>query len=257
MTIPELQFDYGATAGAKESWSYTKGDYASDYVKVFFQTGNNLVNTISISGGNDRTTAYFSYGNTHSKGIIPTNTYTKNNFTFKQSTKLLNDKMKISSNIILSDEEAKNGPPAGYYLNTLTGLYMFPRERDFASYKENWQVLNETRNLNVQNRFVADHHQSNPFWIINKEPRIDATKRAIASATLEYDIAKGLKFQARGSYDYALKKNEQQHAAGSNATNVSPNGTWYFHKYNDELLYGDAILTYKTKFGDFALDLLA
>jgi TonB-linked SusC/RagA family outer membrane protein len=257
LVLPELQYSYGAKAGAKESWSTEKGNYPSNYVKDFFQTGVNAVNTISVSGGNDKTTAYFSYGNTSSKGIVPTNTYSKNNFTFKQSTKLFNDKVRISSNVMLASELTKNRMPAGYYLNPLTGLYFFPRERDFEAYKNEWQILNTNRNLYVQNWFVNDHHQSNPYWILNKEPREDETQRVIANITVEYNIAKGLKLQLRGSEDYSNKRNEQQHAAGSNTTNVGPNGRWYFHKFTDNLMYGDAILTYNTKFGDFSLDALA
>lgn len=251
---PELQFDYGSVGGAKESWSYERGDYADDYVEDFFQTGHNIINTISISGGNDRTTAYFSYGNTSSKGIIPENTYQKNNFTLKQSTKLANDKLTISSNIIMASEETKNRPPAGYYLNPLTGLYFFPRDRDFESFKNEYQYFDETRNMYLQNWFVNDHHQSNPYWLVNNQPRTDETKRVIASIPIEYKFNDKLSFQVRGNYDYAIKLNEQKFYAGGNTTNISNNGRWFYHKYTDELIYGDAILTYNEDFGDFSLN---
>ncbi len=258
LLYPELQYKYGAIGNAKESWD-TKplSKYDDKFVKDFFQGGYNLVNSISISGGTDRTQAYFSYGNTSARGVIPTNKYQKNNVTFKQSTKFFNDRVKVTSNVMLANEQADNRPPNGYYLNPLTGLYFFPRQRDFQSYKENYKVFNADRNMYLQNWFVADHHQSNPYWIINMEPRVDQTKRAIASATVEYDIAKGLKFQTRASVDYAVKENEQRHAAGSNATNVSANGTWNYKKYDDQLLYTDAIFTYNTRFGEFSLDALA
>ncbi|UZR97357.1 SusC/RagA family TonB-linked outer membrane protein [Chondrinema litorale] len=254
MAKPQLQFDYGSVGGAKESWSYEKGDYADNYVDDFFQTGVNAINTITISGGNDKTTAYFSYGNTSSKGIIPKNTYQKNNFTLKQSTKMANNKLTISSSIMLMQEEVKNRPPAGYYLNPLTGLYFFPRDRDFESFKNNYEVFDETRNMNLQNWFVSDHHQSNPYWLINKQPRTDATKRVIASIPIKYEFNDKLSVQVRGNYDYAEKLNEQKFYAGGNATNIGANGRWSYQKYNDELVYGDAIITYNNTFGDFSLN---
>jgi len=258
MVYPELQYKYGAINNAKESWSATPlASYDDKFVEDFFQTGLNLVNNISISGGNNKTTAYFSYGNTTAKGVIPTNTYDKNNVTFKQSTKLLNDKVKISSNVMLTSEKSYNRPANGYYLNTLTGLYFFPRERDFNSFKNEYQVFNVTRNMYLQNWFVADHHQSNPYWILNKEPKTDLAKRAIASVALEYDIAEGLKFQTRANIDYADKSYEQQHAAGSNATNVSANGRWAYKRYSDQLVYSDAILTYQKNFGSISFNGLA
>lgn len=261
---PDLQFSYGSEGNAKESWSYTKGNYASNYVKDFFQTGLSEVNTVSISGGNDKTTAYVSYGNTASKGVVPNNEYQKNNITFQQSTKMLNDKLIIRSNVMLTSEKANNRNTAGYYLNPLTGLYFFPRngaipyggteKKDFAYFKDNYEAFSTKRNMNLQNWFVADHHQSNPYWLLNKQPKEDLTKRVIASVSLEYQITKNLKFQTRGSYDYAEKSYEQKFYAGGNSTNISQNGRWSYKKYNDELMYADGIFTYQNKFGDFSLN---
>jgi len=86
---PELQFKYGSKSGTeKESWSTTPGNYASNYVDDWFQTGTNVINSLAVSGGTDKRTVYFSYGTVTATGITPTNTYNRNNFTFKQSTKL-------------------------------------------------------------------------------------------------------------------------------------------------------------------------
>lgn len=255
MKKPELQFKYGSKNGTeKESWSTTPGNYASGYVDDWFQTGTNVINALSISGGTNKTTVYFSYGNVSAKGITPTNTYRRNNFTFKQSTKLFSDKVTIGSRVMLSTEESKNRMPSGYYLNPLTGLYMFPRERDFASFKQDYEIFDPTRNLMAQNWFVVDHHQSNPYWIINREPREDNTNRVIASLDLDYAISDHLSITVRGNYDYALKSFDQRHSATSNSTNVHPNGSWQYQKYTDELAYADAILKYNSTFGVFDLN---
>ncbi|SOE22359.1 TonB-linked outer membrane protein, SusC/RagA family [Spirosomataceae bacterium TFI 002] len=244
--LPELQYKYGAKGNAKESWSTTSGNYDDSFVKNFFETGHNMYNALTISGGTDKTKAYFSYANTKANGITPNNDYAKNNFSFKQSTKLLNDKITVSSNIILAIEKSENRLPAGYYLNPLTGLYMFPRERNFNDFKDNYQIFDAARNLNKQNWFVSDHHQSNPYWIINNEPKVDDSKRVIGSMSVAYNILDNLTLQVRGNYDYAARQFEQQHAATSNSTNVHPNGAWDYTNYDDQLAYADAILTYNT-----------
>ncbi len=244
--LPDLQFKYGANGNAKESWATTPGSYQDNYVKDFFQTGHNMYNAVTISGGTDKTKAYFSYANTKANGITPNNNYGKNNFSFKQSTKMLNDKITITSNVILAIENTENRLPAGYYLNPLTGLYMFPRQKNFDEFKNDYQLFDTNRNLYKQNWFVSDHHQSNPYWIINNEPKTDDSKRLIGSLNVSYNILKNLTLQVRGNYDYASKQFEQQHAATSNSTNVHPNGAWDFNKYEDQLAYADAILTYNT-----------
>lgn len=254
---PELQFKYGSKSGTeKESWSSTPGNHASNYVDDWFQTGTNVINSLAISGGTSRTNVYFSYGNVSATGITPTNTYGRNNFTFKQSTKLFNDKLTVTSSAMLSAERSKNRLASGYYLNPLTGLYMFPRERNFATFKDNYQVFDDTRNMNVMNWFVTDHHQSNPYWIINREPRKDVTNRVIASLDLNYAITDALSFAVRGNIDYAIKTFDQRHSATSNTTNVHPNGSWQYQKYTDELAYMDAILKYTKKAGDFDINVI-
>jgi TonB-linked SusC/RagA family outer membrane protein len=264
MLYPELQYNYGSRVNAEtgkiamENWDPTPlASYDDQFVKDFFQTGYNLVNNIAISGGNNRTTAYFSYANTASRGIIPENHYIKHNATFKQSTKIFNDKVTIGSNLMLTSEMAYNRPPNGYYMNPLTGLYWFPRQEDINVYKDNIGVWDSTVNFDKMNWLFTDHHQSNPWWIMNKQPRWDGGKRIIANANVEWEIAKGLKLQVRGTYDYANKKNEQRHSAGSNTTNVSRTGTWNYRQYVDWQSYFDGLLTYTTNFGDFSLNAVA
>ena len=254
--LPEFQYSYGAVGGSDYSWSKTKGNYASNYIKDFFQHGLNLTNSISVSGGNDKTTTYFSYSNVTATGVLPTNRYDKNNFAFNQSTKLFNDKLTISSNVMFSSELTHNRPGAGYYNNPLTGLYLFARERNFADYKTNYQVFNKDRNLNQMNWYSTEEKQNNPFWELNNDPKENTSYRAIASLKLSWDITKNLKFDVRGNIDYNDKVNDYRYAAAGNSVSVSPNGSWNYSKYNDKQIYTDGILSYNNKFGDLSLNAL-
>ncbi|SDL33387.1 SusC/RagA family TonB-linked outer membrane protein [Kriegella aquimaris] len=257
---PELQFRYGAEGGAKESWSYTKGDYGDNYVEEYFDTGEQYFNSVSVSGGNEKTQAYFSFANTTATGITPGNKYGKNNLTFKQSTKLFNDKVKVTSNIILAQEKTDGRNRAGYYNNPLTGLYWFPRNLPFYKYKDNYKIFDAARNLDVMNWDEViggpDHLQSNPYWLLNEESQEDKTNRVITSLNIEYDITEHFKFQVRGNYDYAVKEFDTQRRAGGNTTTVAANGNWLYEKYDDTSTYLDGILTYNNTFGDFNITAL-
>ena len=255
--LPEFQYKYGAVGGSDYSWSKTPGNYNSSFIKDFFQTGINSVNSISVSGGSDKTTAYFSYSNTSAKGVMPTNTYKKNNFSFNQSTKLFNDKLTLSSNVMFSDEVSKNRPGAGYYNNPLTGLYLFARERDFKDYSYNYQTFDPTRNLNKMYWYSTEEKMNNPMWELNNDPKLDQKYRVIASIKASVDIAKGLKFDVRGNLDYANNIHDYRYAAAGNSVSVSPNGKWDYSKLNDKAFYTDAILSYNTKFSNFSLNALA
>ncbi len=253
-SLPDFQFDYGANNGSDYSWSTTKGNYQRNYIKDFFKVGVTEMNTVSISGGNDKTTVYFSYANTSAKGVMPTNTYQKHNFTLSQSTKFLNDKITISSNVMLANEVSNNRPGAGYFNNPLTGLYLVSRERDFAAYKTNFAIFNKDRNMDVMNWYTGDEKQNNPYWELYKDPKVAKTNRLIASLKASWDIATHLKLEVRGNIDYANKLNDKRYAAGGNPVSVSPNGTWSYSKYTDQSVYTDGILSYSTNFGDFSLN---
>lgn len=254
MEKPALQFEYGSINQSAESWSDTKGNYPNKYVDNFFQPGTSTSNTLTLSGGNDKTSVYFSFSNTAIGGIVPENRYDKNNVTFKQSTKLFDDRLIVNSNVMLIQELTKNKNTAGYYLNPLTGLYLFPRDNDYAYFSKYYQLFSTERNMYLQNWHVSDHFQSNPEWIVKNQKREDLTKRIISNVSADIGIAEHLKLQLRGSYDYAIKTNEKKNKAGSNATNVHENGSWDYQKYTDELIYADALLTYSNNFDGLSLD---
>ena len=256
--VPDLQFSYGAVNGSDYNWSKTKSNYyQNNYVNEFFQTGVNVTNSVSVSGGNDKTTAFFSYANMSVKGVMPTNTYTKHNVTLNQSTKLFNDKLTVSSNVIFSYEESKNRPGAGYYNNPLTGLYLFARERDFNAYKTNYQVFNPDRNIYKMNWYSTEEKQNNPYWEINNNSKLQTSSRVIANVKISYDIAKHVKFETRANIDYNDMLRDNRYAAGGNSVSVSPNGTWSYSKYNDQALYADGIFTYNNTFGSYSVSALA
>jgi TonB-linked SusC/RagA family outer membrane protein len=282
--LPDFQFRYGTTGG-DYSWVYpkmktatepgfvntdlinftdrspvqniTSDNYQKDYISDFFRTGGTYTNSVAIHGGTEKTTAYFSYANTAATGVMPTNTYMKNNFAFNQSTKLLNDKLVISSNVMLASERSKNRPGAGYYNNPLTGLFLFGRDRDFNDFKNNYQFFDSTRNMYKMRWYSTEEKQNNPFWELYNDPKVATSKRAIASLKLSYQIADGLKFEVRGNIDYNSIERDYRYAANGNSVSVSTNGTWNYTKYVDQSIYTDGILTYNKNFGNFSLAALA
>jgi TonB-linked SusC/RagA family outer membrane protein len=275
--LPDFQYRYG-TVGGDYSWTpvpantpgtdlinITKSpvqnvqsnNYQKGYIKDFFRTGFTTTNSLAISGGNDKTTAYFSYANTSATGVLPTNTYGRNQFSFNQSTKLLKDKLTITSNVMFSSEKSKNRPGAGYYNNPLTGLYLFARDRDFKSYKENYAIFDSARNMPKMNWYSTEEKQNNPFWELNQDSKLQTSNRVIADLKLVYQIAEGLSFQIRGNIDYNEVVRDNRYAADGNSVSVSPNGTWSYTRYTDKALYTDGILTYNKNFGKFSLNGLA
>ncbi|HTN36606.1 MAG TPA: SusC/RagA family TonB-linked outer membrane protein, partial [Arachidicoccus sp.] len=274
--LPDFQYKYGSVGGdyswtppatgttgaqlvnVKSPIANIKSDgYQKSYIKDFFRTGTTATNSVSISGGNDKTTAYFSYANTSATGVMPTNTYAKNQFSFNQSTKLLNDKIVLTSNVMFSSEKSHNRPGAGYYNNPLTGLYLFARDRDFDMYKQQYSIFDSVRNMPKMNWYSTEEKQNNPFWELNSDSKLQTSNRVIASVKASYEIAKNFNFQVRGNIDYNDVTSDNRYAANGNAVSVSPNGTWTYMRYTDKSLYADGIFTYNNTMGIFSLNGLA
>lgn len=243
--LPALQYSYGETSpGSEDSWGI-KGNYSNN-VKGFFNTGVTTQNTISMSSGSDNTTTWFSYGNAYSSGIMPTNQYNKNNASFRQSSKFLNNKLTASANIMLTDETIHNTVLSGYYWNPLLGLYNFPRGLDFSYYKNNYQLLDNNRNIMVQNWPILGNAEGemNPYWILYNNPDDTQTKRIIGNVSLKYDIIQGLSLSARGTYDYTNQIYNMDVMASSSAVLSSNNGRYIYSNLDSWQSYGDVILTY-------------
>ncbi|MEO9851699.1 MAG: SusC/RagA family TonB-linked outer membrane protein [Reichenbachiella sp.] len=240
---PDLQYKYGQTAaGSLASWGPEVN--APNHVDDFFRTGKTWINSVSLSGGNEHAQTYFSYANTNSTGIMPGTSFEKHNVTFKETAKFLDDKLTATASVNLVTQEGKNRGTTGLYYNPLTGLYQLPRGLDFENYKNNFETYDSDRLINVQNWHSDKDTQQNPYWIINRNANNDSRDRVIANATLEYELAKGLKLRAKGTYDRSFDFYEQNSYASTQATLADANGRYVLSKLNTTQKYGEAVVSY-------------
>ena len=81
--------------------------------------------------------------------MVPNNRYNRYNFTFRNTTSFLNDKMKldVSASYILQND--RNMTNQGQYSNPLVSAYLFPRGDDFSIVK-NFERWDEARKISVQ-----------------------------------------------------------------------------------------------------------
>jgi TonB-linked SusC/RagA family outer membrane protein len=118
--MPEFQNSYINRAGSFASW----GDKASSLFgtyepKDFFNTGTNIQNNVSLSVGNEKNQTYLSVGTTNATGIIQNSKYDRYNFTFRNTTKFLKDKMTLDVGFSYIIQEDLNLMAQGEYFNPL------------------------------------------------------------------------------------------------------------------------------------------
>lgn len=91
--MPEMQSKYGNAIGQVVSWGNVVN---SDYnPRDFFNTGANVINTVSLSTGTQRNQTYASVSTTNTTGILPNTAYDRYNFTARNTTSLVKDKLTL------------------------------------------------------------------------------------------------------------------------------------------------------------------
>lgn len=227
-----------------------------DHLNDFFRTGFTSITSLSVSHGNEKLQNYFSYANTTGRGIVDKNRLSKHNLNLRETSVLFNGRLKLDGNVNIMRQVVENKPvPGGFYMNPLVGLYRFPRGEDLSYYRDNFEVYDEDRKLNVQNWHApSDDFEQNPYWIVNRIQSKDTRARVIASLSARVKVTDWLDIQARGNMDYIGDKLRQKFYASTAPALAGVNGRYLEMDYQEILLYGDVMATVKKQWNDFSLD---
>jgi TonB-dependent SusC/RagA subfamily outer membrane receptor len=217
---------------------------AENNVDSFLRSGVSAINSITVSGGNDKAQTYFSYGNTNSDGIIPTNSLKQHTFNIRETAKLFNDKLKLNASVMGSTQSIKNRPVSGLYFNPLVGVYGFESDTEKLSDYRNFEELDANRNIMSQRWFrgTSDIEQ-NPYWILNRNESQDTNSKLVASLNLNYQVNDWLALQTRGTYDRSQLDYERKIYATTEATLAPANGRYMVNQYDYTQYYADFIAT--------------
>ncbi len=212
----------------------------------YFNTGVNAINSFTLSTGTEKNQTYVSYANTHSTGIEPNNTFTRNNISIRNTAKLLNDKLTLdlSGNYIF--QNTVDRPNSGTYFNPLTSVYLFPRGVDFNQYK-NYESFDATRYINLPNwiqpyKSGSGDDLQNPYWIQYRNPTNQGLNRLLASVSAKYDFTSWLNLQARVKVDKADQTSSQELYAGTTTLLSSTTGSYAYTSSGSNQVYADLLL---------------
>lgn len=253
--LPEFQNEYGLSDGV-ESWGAKSDIPVYDNVNEFFRTGLTSITSFSVSAGNKKYQTYFSYANTTGKGIIEHNHLSKHNISFRETAFLFDDRLKLDGSASLFRQVTKDrNPSGGFYMNSLVGLYRFPRGTDISEYKDNFEEWNPSRKLYEQNwHSDTQDFEQNPYWVINRIRSKDVRTRTIMSLNAEMKVTDWFKIQARGSLDYMSDKVRQKFYASTAPALSGQNGRYIEADYQETLIYGDIIGSFEKTFGQFSFN---
>lgn len=251
---PDFQNTYGATTGSFQSWGQ-KLAQPSDYDPLdFFQTGWNETNSLTLSNGNEKNQTFVSLAATNAEGIVQNNTYDRYNFSVRNTTSMLNDKMHLDLSANYVNIREQNMVSQGQYFNPIVPVYLMSPSYSLETYQL-FEMYDESRGFKTQywpwgNMGLA---MQNPYWIINRDKFVNSKNRFLVSGGLTYDIAKGITISGRTKFDYTSAISEKKYSASTDAIFAQQYGAYYKADATTRQVYGDLMLNIDKYFGDFSL----
>ncbi len=261
--LPEFQNRYGTGLNGVRSGSniYSWGERLAPSARYgytpndFFETGHVYTNAFTLSGGTDRNQTYFSAAAVNSDGIIPNNYYDRYNFTFRNTSFFLKDKLRIDASASYIYQQDQNMTNQGVYSNPLVSAYLFPRGENFDLYRR-FERYNEGTKLMEQfwssDMEGGDLRMQNPYWIAYRNLRNTDKKRYMLSLSASYDILPWLNVTGRVRIDNMNSLYTQKLYASSNTTitDGGRNGHYTEARTYDSQTYADVMANINKTFGD-------
>ena len=260
--MPSFQNRYGtgtggvlSTSGAL-SWGARLTDannYGYSPKDNYFQTGIIGTESISLSTGTEKNQTYASAAAVNSKGIIPNNKYNRYNFTVRNTTSFLNDKMKLDVGISYILQNDRNMTNQGSYNNPLVGAYLFPRGNDWEDIQM-YERYDPARKIDTQYWPIGDEAMAmqNPYWINYRNLRENKKDRYMMNASLNYQILDWLSISGRVRMDNSNNDYEEKFYASTNTqlTESSERGLYGITRTHDKQLYADFLINVNKTFGE-------
>lgn len=261
--MPEFQNRYGtgdlnsSEGSASRSWGRrlnAANSMGYDPREDYFQTGVTGTESVSFSTGTEKNQTYFSAAAVNSRGIQPNNGYDRYNFTFRNTTSFLKDRMTLDVGVSYIMQKDRNMVNQGTYANPLVGAYLFPRGDDWNDIVA-FERYDSSRKLYTQYWPVGPGGtltMQNPYWVNYRNLRDNSKKRYMANAGLTYKILDWLSVSGRIRIDNSVNDYTEKLYASTNTqlTELSDRGLYGVTITRDEQVYGDALLNINKTFND-------
>jgi len=226
--LPKLQSEYGqgtggvfdpngegswgpkATGQLVTLWNGDEVPYTGqpNRLKDFLRRGLTIGNTVSVMGGNSLTQTYFSYGNINAKGIIPNQTYNRNNFDFKIDNKI-SSRLSFSSKITYIIESNDNKATTDSHVDVYTRMLKAPATIPLSEMQK-YEYFDEFGNRKQSFWKPGSVFNSNPYWALNRHLYYEQKNRILGLLSVKYDFADWINLQVRASMDKLIQKTDDR-----------------------------------------------
>ncbi len=194
----------GFKATCLRSWGPRLTGQTFDHAGEAFRTGNMSDNTLSISGGTERTTFFLSTGYNRHEGVMvgPNNFYNRATVRLTATHRLL-DQLKVGGNFSYADARGNLTQRGNNTNGLLLGLYRTPPDFNNQPYLVDGMHRSYVLQTPNAGNFAEDRFFNNPFYTLNEEINQTQVGRIFGNVNAEYIPNDWLRFNYTLGNDYS------------------------------------------------------
>lgn len=208
--------------------------------KDFFETAKTFNNSVTIEGGNDRTSARLSFTNLQNTWIIPNTGYTRNTVALSVNQKVT-DRLQLSSKVNYTNKFSDNLPSTGY--NNQTIMYFIRGlvpNADINWFKDYWLPGQEGIAQSRPFSSLLDNPYLQAYEMLNKSNR----NGIVGNVTATYNFTDDLSLLLRTAMDFSYEERSQQRPKN---TQKFSDGMYRTQNIFSQEVTSDFLLRYKRK----------
>lgn len=221
----------------------------------FTQTGGLYTNNLSMGYSDEKADLRLSYTNTRQRGVFPNTRLGINNINLSLGYHFT-PRLRLEGNANLSLQDSPNVPEVTYGPNSYAysfGVYG-GAHYDVRDLRDYWAAPGVPGIQQVNREYGRTN---NPYFMAYEWLREHRKADLYSYLTLSYQVAEGLKVQARGSVtNWDAFRNEKMPYSAEHYSVPDRAGNYREDKRSLLDAQADALATYQKKWGDFRLDVL-
>jgi TonB-linked SusC/RagA family outer membrane protein len=220
-------------------------------LRDFYETGSSFLNSVAISGGGEKSTFYFSYGNAREDGVVPTDadSYNRHTLALRGSTQGTRLPVSTSLNFVRKDTRVVTTGQGGEGTTLFQEIIQIPRDISIVDLRD------LSNPFNTNDNFYTLYAQ-NPYWPLTQNGNRYGENRLFGNVNFGYKLTDWLSANARIGGDVAsgelsdwIAKYSQSPGSPNETVNPSPGWVNERSRFNHEL-NADFMLTTNHDLGE-------
>jgi TonB-linked SusC/RagA family outer membrane protein len=195
----------------------------------YFRTERQMMNNLSLEGGNDNVNYRLSYGNTNIDGYTPRNTLKRNNVSLRTVAKVTS-KMELDAKVNYIGQAGQNRPTVSDAADNPAYIFISQPRSIGADINENsaWTAADISKQLGygtvpyvgLEKTYATNSSTANPYWTRDHTFNSDDRQRMLGLIRLSYQFNDWIRLTAKTGIDLYT---DQRFRYREKGTYASPN----------------------------------